>query len=454
MAHPTGGTPVNRSTISPRRRRGAFVTTAALATAALAMAGCSSASSSAPAGSTASATSAAPAAASGSAAAASGSAAGGGTTCGTTVAVGPSNPGGVYATLSAKLKNVYSSYPYALNASPWASAKKVKGPWKVGNISFAINNPFSQDALTGLQREFAKAKAAGLVTGSLMTSIPATQDASTPEAQIAAIQQMVREGVNVIIMAPVGGASEAAAVDAAGKAGVPVILADSLIQQSQYGLSVWSQNQVEADAGTLGLIKSGNILVVRGIAGNEEDDVLYNQAMADLKNCPDIHVASTIYGNWSAATAKTAVTQYLVSHPGQKISGVIQDGAMTPGIIEAFQAEGMSVPPISEGECQGGDLSWWLAHKDSYQTVGGCINGFQSAYTYFNYAMRVLNGNGAKYNVASAPAPTITNANLAEFATPGLPLTSSAEQKGPDTAWCDDTCLDQYFTTPGAPGGL
>ncbi|HEY0934327.1 MAG TPA: hypothetical protein VGD91_11355 [Trebonia sp.] len=31
--------------------------------------------------------------------------------------------------------------------------------------------------------------------------------------------------------------------------------------------------------------------------------------------------------------------------------------------------------------------------------------------------------------------------------TPGMP----AEQKGPVTAWCDDTCLNQYFTTPGAP---
>jgi ABC-type sugar transport system substrate-binding protein len=435
---------VNRSAIRPRR--GALVAAAALATAAaFVMAGCSSASSAPPAGPSAGGPSAAGSGPAGAAA---------GAKCGTTVPVGPSNPTGAYAALPSALKEVYSSYPYALSASPWANAKKVKGPWKVGNISFAISNPFSEDALAGLQQQFAKAKAAGLVTGSLMTSIPATQDASTPESQIAAIQQMVREGVNVIILAPVGGASEAAAVDAAGQAGVPVILADSLIQQSKYGLSVWSQNQVEADAGTLGIIKSGNVLVVRGIAGNEEDDVLYNQAVADLRSCPGIHVAATIYGDWSAATAKTAVSQYLVSHPGEKISGVIQDGAMTPGIIEAFQASGLAVPPVSEGECQGGDLSWWLAHKSTYQTVGGCINGFQSAYTYFDYAMRVLNGNEPKYNVASAPAPTITNANLAEFATPGLPLTSAAEQKGPVTAWCDDTCLDQYFTVPGAPGGL
>ena len=50
--------------------------------------------------------------------------------------------------------------------------------------------------------------------------------------------------------------------------------------------SAWSQNQVEADAGALGLIKKGNIVIVKGIAGNENDVVLYNQAIADLKNCP------------------------------------------------------------------------------------------------------------------------------------------------------------------------
>jgi ribose transport system substrate-binding protein len=427
---------MHRPTLKLRSRP--FLASVALAGAAIvAMAGCSSSGSPA-------------------ATASGGGAAGGAkssATCGQSVSVGPTNPGGVYASLSPALKAVYSSYPYALKPSPWATAKKVKGPWKVGYIAFAIFNPYDTHVLAGLQAEFAKAKAAGLVTGSLLTSIPATQAASTPEGQIAAIQQMVREGVNVILLEPVGGASEAAAVDAAGKAGVPVILTDDIIQESTYGLSVWSQNQTQADAGTLGLVKSGNVLVVRGIAGNENDDVLYNQAIADLKNCPNIHVAGTIYGNWSAAGAKTVVSEYLVSHP-QTLGGVIQNGGMTAGIVEAFQAAGKPVPPISEGECQGGDLSWWLAHKATYKTVGGCFNGYQGAYAFFNFAMRVLSGNGPKFNVSEIPAPVITNANISTYATPGLALTSAAEQRGPVTAWCDNTCLDQYFTTAGAPGGL
>jgi len=370
--------------------------------------------------------------------------------CGASVPVGPANPSGVYSTMSPALKAVYSSFPGQLIASPWATTKiTAKPPWKIGYIAFAITNQYNQDSLNGLQKQFAIAKAAGLVQGDLLTNIPATMAASTGEQQISAIQQMVRQGVNAIILEPVDSVAEAPAINAAGQAGVPVILADTPpAPNTQYAVSAWSQNQVEADAGALKIIKSGNIVIVRGIAGNENDVVLSNQALADLKKCPNIHVAATLYGNWDEGTAKTVVSQYIAAHP-QPLAGAIQDGGMMAGVIEAFQAAGVKVPPISGGECYGGDLSWWLSHKSTYQTVAQCFNGYQGAYTYFSVALRILDNKGPKYNVLEMPSPAITNDNLAQFAQPGLPLSSTAEVGGPDTAWCDNTCLDPYFNVPG-----
>ena len=134
---------------------------------------------------------------------ASGGASGGGA-CGTPVAVGPKNPDGVYKTLPADLQKVYTSYPDNLIASPWSTTKiTAKPPWKIGYIAFAITNPYNQHVLDGLKANFAKAKAAGLVTGDLVTNIPATMAASTGEQQISAIQQMVAQGVNAIILLPV-----------------------------------------------------------------------------------------------------------------------------------------------------------------------------------------------------------------------------------------------------------
>jgi ribose transport system substrate-binding protein len=370
--------------------------------------------------------------------------------CGTSVPVGPSNPNGVYKTMSTSLKAVYSSYPGQLIASPWLTTKiTAKPPWKIGYIAFAITNQYNQDSLTGLEQQFAIAKKAGLVQGSLLTNIPATMAASTGEEQISAIEQMVQQGVNAIILEPVDSVAEAPAINAAGKAGVPVILADTPpAPNTPYAVSAWSQNQVEADAGALQIMKSGNIVIVRGIAGNENDVVLSNQALADLKDCPKIHVAATLYGDWDEGTAKTVVSQYIASHP-QPLAGAIQDGGMMAGVIEAFEAAGIKVPPISGGECYGGDLSWWLAHKSTYKTVAQCFNGFQGAYVYFDVALRILDNKGPKYNVLEMPSPAITNANLASFAKAGLPLSSTAEVGGPTTAWCNDTCLNAYFSVSG-----
>ncbi|MCW2891444.1 MAG: ribose transport system substrate-binding protein [Trebonia sp.] len=432
---------------TPGRRPWAMMAGALLA-AGLAGA-CSSGGSSSTASSTATSTGSSTGASSAAGGSGGGAAAAG--ACGSTVPVGPSNPSGVYASMPASLKSIYSSYPNELIQSPWATTKiTAKPPWKIGFIAFAITNPYNQDVLTGLQQQFAIAKKAGLVTGSLITNIPATMAASTAEQQISAIQQMVSQGVNAIILLPVDSVAEAPAINAAGKAGVPVILADTPpAPNTPYAVSAWSQNQVEADAGALGLIKSGNIVIVKGVAGNENDVVLYNQAIADLKNCPNIHVAATLYGNWDEGTAKTVVAQYIASHP-QPLAGAIQDGGMMSGIIQAFQSTGATVPTIADGECGGGDLSWWLAHKSTYQTVGGCFNGFQGAYTYMDVTLRVLDNKGPKYNVLEMPTPAITNSNLAEFAQSGLPLSSTNEVGGPQTAWCDDTCLNKYFNLTGA----
>ena len=90
--------------------------------------------------------------------------------------------------------------------------------------------------IAGLKSQFAAAKAKGLVTGSLDVNIPATIAASTPEQEISAVQQMVRQGINAIIMEPIAGAAVVPAIDAAGKAGVPVILTDIPLPQAKYGV--------------------------------------------------------------------------------------------------------------------------------------------------------------------------------------------------------------------------
>jgi ribose transport system substrate-binding protein len=374
-----------------------------------------------------------------------------GTNCGDTVPVGPKNKEGeAFQSMSERLQGIYGSYPEEVVVSPWATKKiTAKPPWKIGYITIGISNQYQNNVLKQLKEEFALAKAKGLVTGELVTNIPPSLAQSTPESQISAMKQMARQGVNAIIVNPADSVAESPTMEELGAQGVPIILADvPPAPGSKYQTSTWTQNQVEADAGTLGIIKKGNILIVRGIAGNQNDKVLYNQKVQDLKNCPDIKVAATLYGNWDNGTVKQVVSQYLAAHP-QPIDGVLQDGGMFAGVVQAFESRGIKVPPVGVEQCYAGDLSWWLKNIDTYQTVGGCINGLQGGYVYFNAALRILANKGPKYNLLSMPAVAIDNTNLKAYAQPGLPLTSDLELPGPKEAWCDDKCLDEYFNEPG-----
>ena len=155
-----------------------------------------------------------------------------------------------------------------------------------------------------------------------MTYIPPSLSASTAAGEIAAIRRMISQGVDAIIMVPIDLVAEAPAMEEAG--GSTACRSSSvtcLVPGNKWTVSPWTQNQVEPDAGTLGIINKkggGEIIIVRGIPGNQNDVVLYNQKIADLKNCPKIKVAATLYGQWDGGTAKTVVSQYLAANPGRR----------------------------------------------------------------------------------------------------------------------------------------
>jgi ribose transport system substrate-binding protein len=265
---------------------------------------------------------------------------------------------------------------------------------------------------------------------------------------------MVRDGVDGILLLPLAGPPLAPAIDAAGKAGVPVVILDNVIDQANYVVNVWSQNNSPAAAGVAGLVKSGNILMVRGIAGNPVEQAFQDAAVADVKACPGLKIVGTIWGKWTNASAKAETLKWLAAHPDTKIDGVIQNGIMMAGIIQAFQQAGRPVPPVSGGGCQGGELSWWLKNRATYKSVATCFNGFQTGWSEFRLLARILAGKGLKVRDIHVPVPTVTSENVAVYATPGKPLSWPGEPRGPINGWASNKFLDGYFNKPGNPGGL
>jgi ribose transport system substrate-binding protein len=374
--------------------------------------------------------------------------------CGEDVTFKTKDPDGVFAKLPPEIRARYAVYPYAVKSTPWEAFKGKPKPWKIGLIMFPIGSPWQADLVKQAGVEFNKAKAKGLVEGSLVKYIQPSFATATPEQQITAIQQMVRDGVDGILLLPLAGPPLAPAIDEAGKAGVPVVILDNVIDQAKYVVNVFSQNNSPAAAGVLGLVQKGNVLIVRGLAGNPVEQVFHDAAITDIKACPGIKIVGTIYGKWTNASAKAETLKWLAAHPDTKVDLVIQHGIMMSGIIQAFQQAGRPVPPVSGGGCQGGELSWWLKNKATYKSVATCFNGFQTAWSEFRILLRVLDGRGLKVRDIHFVPTVVTNANLAVFATPGKPLSWPGEPLGPINGWASNKVLDGYFNKPGNPGGF
>jgi ABC-type sugar transport system substrate-binding protein len=372
------------------------------------------------------------------------------TKCGTSVPIGPTNPDGIFKTLSPELQEIYASYPGELDESPWKGFSK-KGPWSIGLIGFPSINSYFKERLAGLEDEFDKAKAEGLVEGSLVTSIPGSPEQMTPESQISAIKRMVSQGVDLILLEPAGGTADKAAIDAAGEAGVPVVMADALMPGSKYAQPVLTDNYSEALANAMGIIKEGEVLVVRGAEGNTLDEIVYQQTKADIESCEGMSEAGSVYGEYDDTTTKTVVQQFLASHPGE-LAGVVTQGGMVAGAVQALEAVGKEVPPFAMINPSGGALSWWLDKTPEYEAAAQGLNGQQAAFTFFHVALRLLGGKSPVANVLAIPAPSATNENLEEMAPKGQPLTYDGGPLGEPESWCDGKCLDQYFEEPGEAG--
>src|SRR6266496_979031 len=139
-------------------------------------------------------------------------------------------------------------------------------------------------------------------------------------------------------------------IDQAAKQGVPVI---SIAGQStdKNAINLQPNPTQLGYYGAAGLVKAmggkkGNVLIVQAIPGLTYNTQVLESGKPVLAAC-GMKIVGTVAGAFDPATAKTAVLQFLASHPG-KIDGVFQISGMAPGIISAFEQVGRPVPPVAD----------------------------------------------------------------------------------------------------------
>ena len=378
-------------------------------------------------------------------------------TCGQYDPTLASDPSGILQTLPKAAQAAYTYDPYPVEGTPWSTFKGVKPPYKLAYVGepYYGSAGWVSHVATEFNKLAAQYKKEGLVK-SFQEFTPPDPATATPAQQIAAFEQMRRQGVQGIFLLPLSAPAMDAVVTAAGKAGIPVVGVDAIFPGTKYALSVWGNNQEPTYPATLKLIHGkGNVLIVRGIPGGVDEQLWYNEATAAVKACSNAKVVGTVYSQWNDATAKTNILSWVSAHPGVPVNAVLQMGGVTQGIMSAFQQLGGTMPALNAAPCSVGQLSYELGHESSgYNMISSCFSGYQTAWSSWGLMMRVLGGKGPKtsYIPVSFNNKLISNTNLKSIAKANVPLNDSDEPAGALSGWASDSYMNMWFKKPGTPG--
>ena len=150
-------------------------------------------------------------------------------------------------------------------------------------------------------------------------------------------------GVDAIIVDPTSGTALDGAIEEATAAGIPVISfndgpvsspdAYQILVDCVYNFDYITRWACEKMGG------KGDLLLIRGVAGNEYDNQAYQGMMQALADFPEVNVVGEVYGEWNATVAQQEVASILPSL--DNVDFVVGQGGDAYGAVQAFQAAGM-----------------------------------------------------------------------------------------------------------------
>lgn len=238
--------------------------------------------------------------------------------------------------------------------------------FKIGFSNSYSGSSFRQVMNTSFEEAAKQAKEAGIIAdyGLVTANNNATEQASQ-------IQNMILEGYNAIVILAASDTALNGVVKDACDAGIVVVVFAGAVTEpcayiANYNWDSMGQQEIEFIAESLG--GQGNLLEIRGIAGDSTDQDISDALNSALTAYPDLKVAGTVYGQWTATVAQKEVATILPSLPD--ITGVITQGGDGYGAAMAFEAAGRDLPVIIMGNRQD-ELAWWAQQRDAngYETM-------------------------------------------------------------------------------------
>jgi len=381
----------------------------------------------------------------GTAAGASGSPAAAGK-CGSVPDVAPKDPQNVVAALPHDVSAAYNGYTGEVLPSAWAGWKPSHpAPYKVAILSDPPVNAFQTtlfESMTSALKKSGDVQVVANVSPQAQNDVP---------GDLQLFNQLVADKPDLIIAEPLAPAPFVGAIDAAGKAGIPVVTAwEPVPTASSIGVGVnnWLQAATLAAKVVQKMGGKGSVLMVHGIPGVQQDSDAFAGFQAVLAQCPDITVAGEVTGNYNPAATKGATLQFLSSHPAQ-IGGVLESGVMTTGVIQAFQQLGRPVPAIADVGSTQGSVAFAHDNKSSYSMFGTSTPDAAIGEAVAQVAIRTLHGDGPVLNQLITEPKYITADNLGTVYESGWTLSSPGDAALPGDTFMTDEQLNAFFGAQG-----
>jgi ribose transport system substrate-binding protein len=254
--------------------------------------------------------------------------------------------------------------PGSTEAALFHEMTPLEGAATVDTAAFAKEGPytigFSDWGLVNSHRVQTRG-AMEILARELGVTLQITDAGGDTTKQIADVDDLLTRGIDALVIAPAVAEALGPAIERAYDAGIPVIVFQSSPGTQKYTSFVYADDAQFGQAGMEKLAEdmggAGDLIALRGVAGNPVETARYEGFRSVADAYPDITIVGEDYGDWNEDKGKAITQNLLAANP--QIDGVWSSGAaMTKGAISAFQEAGRELPPMS-GEHLNGFLKLW-----------------------------------------------------------------------------------------------
>ena len=232
-----------------------------------------------------------------------------------------------------------------------AAEHKKDGPYVIGFSNASLSNPWRVAMLHGIEAAAERNK-------DKLKRFIITDANDNPSKQAADIQDLLAQGVDILLVSPATAEALDPALRRANKSGVPIVLVDrEVTSKDSYITFVTASDQALGRISAQWLAETlnfeGKVVMLGGLAGASPAENRIKAAHEVFNQYPGIEVLEVQYTSWSPANGKTIMSA-LIQKYGNDIAGVWADsGLQGSGSIEAFLAAGYeagAIPPHTGGD--------------------------------------------------------------------------------------------------------